>query len=130
MRTDVSTGFVLAAMLFCHVLDDYGLQAKILSSLKQRSWWETNAPDPLYRYDYLMALAMHALSWTFLVHLPLAWLYGFNPEWPFFALFIFNAACHAGIDHLKANMKKINLVTDQLLHVIQILLTYYALVMA
>ena len=39
-------------MIFCHIVDDYYLQGK-LASMKQKSWWEKNAPDRLYKYDYL-----------------------------------------------------------------------------
>ena len=127
MRTDVSPLFVLLAMVACHVLDDYGLQPAILSSLKQRAWWERNAPSPLYRHDYLMALAMHAASWSFLVQLPIAWLYGFDPPMAFFLLYAANVLCHAGVDHVKANMGKINLIADQTIHLCQILATWYVM---
>ena len=39
-------------------------------------------------------------------------------------MFLVNAAIHAIIDDLKANKKKINLVIDQSLHIIQILITF------
>ena len=45
---------VLFAMLFCHIVDDYYLQG-ILASMKQKSWWEANAPVPLYKNDYKMS---------------------------------------------------------------------------
>lgn len=34
--------FVLLAMVFCHIVDDYYLQGW-LASAKQRKWWEENA---------------------------------------------------------------------------------------
>lgn len=63
------SGFVLASMLFMHVVDDYYLQG-ILANLKQRSYWEEHAPDSMYRYDYLVGLLMHSLSWSFCIILP------------------------------------------------------------
>lgn len=52
---------ILITMIFCHIVDDYYLQGW-LASAKQRSWWEKNAPDNLYKHDYLMALFMHSFS--------------------------------------------------------------------
>ena len=46
---------LLLAMLFCHIVDDYYLQGW-LASAKQKSWWKKNAPDKLYKNDYIMAL--------------------------------------------------------------------------
>lgn len=49
---------ILITMIFCHIVDDYYLQGW-LASAKQKSWWKKNAPDDLYKHDYLMALFMH-----------------------------------------------------------------------
>ena len=62
--------FVLLAMIFCHVMDDYRLQG-ILANMKQRSWWTKNSPGRLYNHDHLMALGMHAFSWAFMIMLPI-----------------------------------------------------------
>ena len=59
---------LLLTMLFCHIVDDYYLQGW-LASAKQKSWWEKNAPDKLYKNDYIMALCEHAFSWTFMIML-------------------------------------------------------------
>lgn len=48
--------FIFLSMLFCHIIDDYKLQPPLLNALKQKEWWEKNAPDELYKHDYLMAL--------------------------------------------------------------------------
>ena len=37
--------FMLLLMIFLHIVDDYYLQG-ILASMKQRGWWEKNAPRP------------------------------------------------------------------------------------
>lgn len=111
---------ILLIMFFLHIVDDYYLQAQgVLASLKQKSWWEKNAPDKKYRFDYLVALFMHSFSWTFMIMLPIV-LSSNIPIW----LFVINVLIHGTVDHLKANLKKINLVTDQLIHVLQIVLTW------
>ena len=92
---------ILLAMIFLHIVDDYYLQG-ILASMKQKSWWEKNAPDPLYKNDYRIALLEHAFSWTFMVMLPIAvcMLIGYNISVIcYFVLFIFNFVCHAFIDN-------------------------------
>ena len=120
------SGFVLASMLFMHVVDDYYLQG-ILANLKQRSYWEEHAPDSMYRYDYLVALLMHSLSWSFCIMLPTVALRGFAWNADVTALFTFNIVVHAVVDDAKANRRKINLITDQAIHLVQILITFFAL---
>lgn len=120
--------FVLMLMVFCHIIDDYCLQKLgCLADLKQRSWWEKNAPDFMYRDDYLVALAMHGFSWAFMVMLPIAAYMSFNPTTLFYLLFAANWVVHCIIDDLKANKHKINLVTDQTYHYLQIMFTAGAL---
>lgn len=116
---------MLLTMIFFHIIDDYYLQG-ILAQMKQKKFWEDNAPDEMYKYDYIWALTMHAFSWTFMIMLPIAFFYptGFL----FFAMFALNVATHAWVDNLKANRHEINLWQDQLLHMIQIVLTFIVLV--
>ena len=57
---------LLICMMFCHIINDYKLQG-ILASMKQKSWWEENGNDPLYKHDYIMALFEHSFSWAFLL---------------------------------------------------------------
>lgn len=118
--------FVLMTMVFFHIVDDYYLQG-ILASLKQKSWWTKNAPNKLYRFDYIVALVMHSFSWAFMVMLPIAVLHHMNPPGLFYLCFAANAVIHALVDHAKANMGKINLVTDQALHLAQIVATFLIL---
>lgn len=119
--------FIFLAMLFCHIIDDYKLQPPLLNTLKQKDWWKENAPDELYRYDYLMALAMHAISWSFMIHLPIAIYNRFDVGSDFIVSFVINACVHAFVDDLKANKHKINLITDQLIHIWQIIITFIIL---
>lgn len=114
--------FVILWMIFFHVIADYNLQGW-LASAKQKSYWEVNAPEKLYKYDYIMALIMHSISWTFMVMLPIAYIQQFNIDLGFLIIFVMNVAVHAVIDHMKANAKLINLWHDQLLHIFQIVFT-------
>lgn len=122
----MSKPFVLALMIFCHIVDDYYLQG-VLASMKQKKWWKENAPATLYSHDYIMALAMHSFSWAFMIMLPIAAFYHFDISYMFLLLLVCNSVAHARIDHAKANSLKINLVTDQLLHICQIGWTYFVL---
>lgn len=119
--------FVLLWMLFFHVVADYNLQGW-LASAKQKSYWEANAPDELYKRDYICALIMHSISWTFMIMLPIAYYQGFDINKTFTILFIINALSHAVIDDQKANRKTINLWHDQLFHIMQIILTFVCFV--
>ena len=115
--------FTLLSMIFCHIVDDYYLQGK-LALFKQKSWWQENAPDEMYKHDYIVALMMHSFSWAFMIMLPVAVSQEFQIEAAFVTMFIINTVVHAIVDHLKANKRKINLVTDQSIHISQIVLTF------
>ena len=119
--------FVLLCMIFCHIVDDYYLQGW-LASAKQKSWWEQNAPNELYKNDYIMALAMHSFSWTFMVMLvpTLLLLSDFNVK-IYCGLFLSNWMMHLVTDDAKANEKTINLIEDQLIHLAQIVFTWIGL---
>ena len=119
----MNAAFVFLWMLFFHVVADYNLQGW-LASAKQKTYWETNAPDELYKHDYICALIMHSISWTFIIMLPIAYHQGFDINKTFAILFIINTIFHAVIDDQKANRKSINLWHDQLFHIMQIVLTF------
>ena len=117
--------FILFVMIFAHIVDDYYLQG-ILASLKQKSWWEKQENyKPLYKYDYIIALIMHAFSCSFMISLPILYL-GFT-KWIVVAI-ILNTIVHGIVDDLKANKGKINLIVDQSIHIIQIIITWILLV--
>ena len=115
----MSTAFVILWMIFFHIVDDYYLQGW-LSSAKQKTWWEENAPDKKYKHDYKWALFMHGCSWAFMIMLPIAYVNNFAVGFEYIWFFVCNAIMHAEIDDLKANWKMTNLWQDQLLHMIQI----------
>lgn len=114
---------VLVLMLFAHIVDDYYLQG-VLAKMKQKSWWENNAPDKLYKYDYIPALICHALSWAVMITLPILFASAWQPHWAVYLIFGINVAIHAVVDDLKANEHKINLIADQSIHLVQIIATW------
>ena len=116
-------------MLFNHVLDDYFLQQGILAKLKQKQWWEEHAPQEFYRNDYIMALLMHSISWTFMVMLPVAVWMGFRVNELFLTMYGVHVILHMIIDNAKANDRQINLIHDQIDHIYQILSVFVILVM-
>lgn len=124
---------ILFIMIFCHLIDDYKLQG-ILANMKQRKWWKENANKDLYQNDYKMALIEHAFSWSFTITLPfLVIAFIQNNELLAVLLivrYIINTAIHAFVDDLKANKFKINLVEDQLIHLLQIISTWIILTAA
>ena len=114
--------FIILLMVFCHIIDDYYLQGW-LASAKQKTYWEDNAPDKMYRFDYIWALLIHSFSWTFMVMLPIAFTMSFNITTLFVYIFLANITVHAVTDDAKANKRLINLWVDQIIHLCQIGLT-------
>lgn len=112
---------VFLLMVLLHIIDDFVLQAACLNKLKQKEFWKNYITDDnkLYQYDYLVALVIHGLSWSLMIHLPFFFL-NCN-EWILFGLVIFQAIIHSRIDDLKANKKTISLVVDQSAHLLQII---------
>ena len=119
--------FLLMLMVFLHIIADYNLQGW-LASAKQREWWKNNAPSKLYKYDYILALITHSFSWSFMIMLPIALYMGFNIDYIFIVILFANMFIHAFVDNLKTNKNKINLWTDQIIHVTQIIVTFFILV--
>ena len=117
---------VFLLMILLHIIDDFVLQSASLVKLKQESFWKNDpvGKDPLYKNDYKVALAVHGLSWSIMIHLPLIFLQFWHDypymEWFLFGSVILHAVLHALIDNLKANFHKINLVQDQWYHFVQI----------
>ena len=120
MRSDI----VLFLMIFLHIIDDFCLQG-IMASMKQKSWWQKDpvGSQPKYKHDYIAALFAHSFSWSFMIMLPVM-LWG-QWEWP---ILLANMFTHAAIDDAKANKMQINLIQDQICHLIQILMTWLVFV--
>lgn len=117
-----------------HLIADYTMQG-ILANLKQWSWWldqfelmrhnnMVSADDwEKYRYDWMAGLICHSAMWSLMTFLPLMFLVD---SASFSIIIILNIGAHCEIDHLKANKLKINLITDQTIHLLQIVLTVIA----
>ena len=123
---------LLFVMIFCHMIADYNLQG-ILANLKQKRWWRENADDPKYENDWKIALIEHSFVWSFMVHIPVIYVY-YNESDKWFILIslsiVLHTIIHAIIDHLKANKLIINLTTDQVCHLGQILLAWILFIFA
>ena len=118
---------IFISMVFCHIVDDYYLQGW-LASAKQKSWWDKNSPDKLYKHDYIAALFMHSFSWTFMMmFIPTIYIILFGGRY-YPLVFVVNLIIHMITDNLKANAKVINLCQDQLIHMIQIIGTFIVLI--
>jgi hypothetical protein len=111
---------IILLMILLHIIDDFVLQPISLSKLKQKSFWEPYLKESkLYKNDYKVALIIHGLSWSIMVHLPFI-LLSVNEYWILWSV-VTNAIFHAWIDNEKANKLSINLLTDQLIHLCQII---------
>lgn len=118
--------FILFAMIFMHIVDDFYLQG-ILSKMKQKNWWkEQDGYKDIYKYDYIVALFIHGFSWSFMISIPLVIFKGLH--WALLVCIVVNTLVHAGIDNLKANKKEINLIVDQYFHIAQVVLTWSCMV--
>lgn len=108
---------IIILMILGHLVSDYTLQGW-LANAKQIKWWKDNAPDNMYRNDWIAGLACHSLYWSILTFLPL-----YHSDW--FAPAVFaNAIIHMVVDDLKCNRLSINLCQDQAFHLAQILVTF------
>ena len=116
---------MLLAMLFMHIVADYYVQG-ILAKMKQKSWWKEQVPDldkTRYRHDYLVALVEHAFSWSCCV-LAFPALVWHVPGWLLLPLVAVNTCMHAIVDDGKANARVFSLLEDQLMHVVQVLMSW------
>ena len=102
-------------IVFLHIIADFNLQG-VLAKLKVKS------DDG--KSDYIAALLIHGYSWSFMVHLPFIGIMVLCDMYQYVTVFALSlmahAVAHAIIDTCKANLKKLDLVDDQLLHLIQI----------
>lgn len=82
---------LIIKLIFCHLLGDYPLQIDYIAQTKGKNWY-------------------HLLVHCSLYCLPFYWFFGLN--WQLLVIFI----SHVIVDALKARYKKINYLTDQILH--------------
>ena len=115
---------ILLFMILFHIIDDFVLQPISLSNLKQKKWWEKQEGySDKYKDDYKVALAIHSISWSIMIHVPLVIVFPSLGQLALLISFIVNAVIHYFIDDLKANKLKINLFEDQMVHFWQICTT-------
>lgn len=115
---------ILLFMILLHIIDDFVLQPISLSNLKQKKWWEKQEGySDKYKDDYKVALAIHSISWSIMIHIPLVIMFPSLGQLALLISFIVNAVIHYFIDDLKANKLKINLFEDQMVHFCQICTT-------
>lgn len=115
---------ILLFMILFHIIDDFVLQPISLSNLKQKKWWEKQEGySDKYKDDYKVALAIHSISWSIMIHIPLVIMFPSLGQLALLISFIVNAVIHYYIDDLKANKLKINLFEDQMVHFWQICTT-------
>ena len=112
----------IIVMIFFHIIADYNLQGW-LASAKQKKWWEENAPDYMYRHDYITALFMHSFCWSFMIMLPIVFVNYLAVTPLMLIVFGVNVMLHMIIDNMKANLHMINLRQDQVFHILQIVYT-------
>lgn len=115
---------IVLFMILFHIIDDFVLQPISLSNLKQKKWWEKQEGySDKYKDDYKVALAIHSISWSIMIHVPLVIMFPSLGQLALLISFIVNAVIHYFIDDLKANKLKINLFEDQMVHFCQIFTT-------
>ena len=115
---------IVLFMILFHIIDDFVLQPISLSNLKQKKWWEKQEGySDKYKDDYKVALAIHSISWSIMIHIPLVIMFPSLGQLALLISFIVNAVIHYLIDDLKANKLKINLFEDQMVHFWQICTT-------
>lgn len=120
---------ILFAMLYMHIKSDFN--QGIIASMKQSKWWKDNYNNELYKNDYRIVLVIHSVEWSIsILFFPVAHyiLTGGDSIVVVIAAFIANVIIHTRVDDSKANRLTINLITDQVIHFIQISITWFILV--
>lgn len=114
---------ILILMFLCHLLADYPLQGWLATAKAKSYWKDTETP-----HDWAMALICHSMMWGIMIYLPFIFIgeidFGGWIELVFWLTLPINIVLHIFIDNLKANKKKIDLITDQCLHFFQITMTW------
>lgn len=131
--------FILIMMILLHIIEDFHLQG-ILANMKQKSWWDKQIVDfppkkaNKYRKDYVISLMVHSLENAIFVTLPIIindLYYTFtvnkdNDLWiGWLADILLLGYFHSVIDDSKCNKMRINLIVDQVLHLIMIVSIWF-----
>ena len=116
---------IFIAMVLLHLLDDFWLQPTLLNKLKQKTYWD-GYRESRYRNDWIAGLICHAVEWSSMIMLP--WLFVECNEWLLVGLWIMNAVIHGVVDHLKCNVGVISLNLDQIIHLVQIVISFVLMI--
>lgn len=124
-------GTILLFIIFLHIQDDFN--QGIISQMKKKTWWKENEPNiELCKYDYIVVLLVHGFKTTFISMLPILIYILFQNDITLFIsytiLLIFNSITHAIIDNAKCNNLRINLIEDQLLHLLFLVASWIILI--
>jgi len=129
----MKTILIFFEMVFLHFIADYQVQG-ILASMKQKSWWVSQFPNrseferSRYKNDYKAAMLAHSFEWSFIVLIPMLVEVIKSDYKPiniiYYSLILLtNIFYHYIIDNGKANERNLNLIEDQILHLIAIVIT-------
>lgn len=112
--------FILLSLVFFHIIADFHVQNTFMAKYKQAKEWKIYGKP--YLYDWVPVLVVHSFSWAFFTFLPLLY-YVYNKDMTFnmWAIVVgVNTVIHFIIDDQKCNRFRINLIQDQLYHLLQI----------
>ena len=117
--------FILASMFFMHVVADFNLQ-NIMASMKQKTWWKKQEgyEENNNGNDYKFPLFWHSFQWSFCIMLPLFIANNLKVDFVSLIFFCLNIWAHYKVDDAKANKHFLNLVDDQIIHILQIVITF------
>ncbi len=108
--------FLFLTMVVLHIIADYICQTDKIAKYKQKKSWDGLAKQ--YEYDYIVFLFVHSILWSAITFLPLLFYTNYNTV-IYYDIVMINTIIHMIIDDLKCNKHKINLIIDQVLHLIQ-----------
>ena len=115
--------FILLSLVFSHIIADFHVQNTFMAKYKQAKEWKIYGKP--YLYDWVPVLVVHSFSWAFFTFLPLLYyVYIKDMTFGMWAIVVLvNTLIHFVIDDQKCNRFNINLIEDQLSHLLQILIT-------
>jgi len=130
--TDIKL-FLLVLLL--HFIADFNLQLGAgLDKFKSVDWWRKIMGETIwgtadeqfrkYKHDYKVAMAIHSVVWALVTFAPCIWLC--TSAKAMLSILAVNAVAHYYIDNLKANRYRLNLVQDQILHLLQVGASFFA----
>lgn len=122
---------LLFAMIWCHAYDEFHLQGT-LAQMKREKWWIRNIPYTNYEHDYIAALIMHSMAWSFSILIPIlvAKLILTAHIWMSLLpiVYVLNAIIHGIADDALWNRMSINLWQTQCINITQIVITWALLI--